>query len=286
MRNATGNDVNTPTTRSSCNARIQRAIACCRIARGDHRVVNLELGQYRLRRLGQGRIRLDRMLFTATRYPEDYGFIEHTLGEDGDPLDALVILDEPTFPGCLIRCRAIGMFKMTDEAGGDDKVLCVPASDPRMDRLQDLEDLPEFDRLEIQHFFEVYNGHTGVRNQGDPEHVSTEELWDRALTLRLTGSYTVLIEGRTWETAAVAYSFAVAKQGNTPPAERTTPAASSNICRIASSPSRASRKVTCRAKSANDSPRSSRIFKKAAGAAPSTSSAAIASSSSSASGSW
>jgi inorganic pyrophosphatase len=103
-----------------------------------------------------GRIRLDRMLFTATRYPEDYGFIEHTLGEDGDPLDALVILDEPTFPGCLIRCRAIGMFNMTDEAGGDAKVLCVPASDPRMDRLQDLDDLPEFDRLEIQHFFEVY----------------------------------------------------------------------------------------------------------------------------------
>ena len=103
-----------------------------------------------------GRIRLDRMLFTSTRYPHDYGFIDGTLGQDGDPLDALVILDEPTFPGCLIRCRAIGMFKMTDEAGGDDKVICVPASDPRMDRLQDLGDLPEFDRLEIQHFFEVY----------------------------------------------------------------------------------------------------------------------------------
>ena len=103
-----------------------------------------------------GRIRLDRMLFTATRYPEDYGYIEHTLGEDGDPLDALVILDEPTFPGCLITCRAIGMFHMTDEKGGDDKVICVPASDPRMDHLKDLDDLPEFERLEIQHFFEVY----------------------------------------------------------------------------------------------------------------------------------
>lgn len=103
-----------------------------------------------------GRIRLDRMLFTSTRYPHDYGFIEGTLGEDGDPLDALVILEEPTFPGCLIRCRAIGMFHMRDEAGGDDKVLCIPAGDPRMNHIQDLTDVSEFDRLEIQHFFETY----------------------------------------------------------------------------------------------------------------------------------
>ncbi len=103
-----------------------------------------------------GRIRLDRMLFTSTRYPADYGYIENTLGQDGDPLDALVILDEPTFPGCLITCRAIGMFRMTDEKGGDDKVLCVPATDPRMAHLTDILDVPEFDRLEIQHFFETY----------------------------------------------------------------------------------------------------------------------------------
>jgi inorganic pyrophosphatase len=103
-----------------------------------------------------GRIRLDRMLFTSTRYPADYGFIEHTLADDGDPLDALVLLEEPTFPGCLIRCRAIGMFRMRDEKGGDDKVLCVAATDPRMAHLRDIEDVSEFDRLEIQHFFEVY----------------------------------------------------------------------------------------------------------------------------------
>ena len=103
-----------------------------------------------------GRIRLDRMLFTATRYPADYGFVEDTLGEDGDPLDALVLLDEPTFPGCLIRCRALGMFRMTDEAGGDDKVLCVPSGDPRMEHLRDIHHVAEFDRLEIQHFFETY----------------------------------------------------------------------------------------------------------------------------------
>src|SRR6188474_1791605 len=103
-----------------------------------------------------GRIRLDRTLFTATQYPADYGFIEDTLGEDGDPLDALVLVQEPTFPGCLIRARAIGMFRMTDEKGGDDKVLCVPANDPRQEHLRDIHHMPEFDRLEIQHFFEVY----------------------------------------------------------------------------------------------------------------------------------
>jgi inorganic pyrophosphatase len=103
-----------------------------------------------------GRIRLDRMLFTSTRYPADYGFIEDTLADDGDPLDALVLLDEPTFPGCLITCRVIGMFRMRDEMGLDDKVLCVPSRDPRMAHLRDIGDVPSFDRLEIQHFFEVY----------------------------------------------------------------------------------------------------------------------------------
>ena len=103
-----------------------------------------------------GKIRLDRMLFTSTRYPSDYGFIEDTLADDGDPLDALVLLDEPTFPGCLITCRVIGMFRMRDEEGLDDKVLCVPAQDPRMEHLRDIGDVPPFDRLEIQHFFEVY----------------------------------------------------------------------------------------------------------------------------------
>src|SRR3954471_10296239 len=96
-----------------------------------------------------GRIRLDRLLFPSTRYPADYGYIEDTLGQDGDPLDALVLLEEPTFPGCLVTCRAIGMFRMTDEAGGDDKVLTVPATDPRMSHLRDISDVPEFDRLEI-----------------------------------------------------------------------------------------------------------------------------------------
>jgi inorganic pyrophosphatase len=103
-----------------------------------------------------GRIKLDRMLFTSTRYPNDYGFIDDTLGEDGDPLDVLVLLSEPTFPGCMIECRAVGMFRMTDEKGGDDKVLAVTANDPRWEHVRDIHHVPEFDRLEIQHFFEVY----------------------------------------------------------------------------------------------------------------------------------
>lgn len=103
-----------------------------------------------------GRITLDRMLFTSTRYPDDYGFIDGTLGEDGDPLDALVLLEEPTFPGCLIRCRALGMFRMRDEAGPDDKVLCVPVADQRATWRQELTDVSDFHRLEVQHFFEVY----------------------------------------------------------------------------------------------------------------------------------
>jgi inorganic pyrophosphatase len=103
-----------------------------------------------------GRIRLDRLLFTAMSYPADYGYVEDSLGEDGDPLDALVLLQEPTFPGCVVRARPIGMFHMRDEAGGDDKILCVPAGDPRQAHITELDQISEFDRLEIQHFFETY----------------------------------------------------------------------------------------------------------------------------------
>jgi inorganic pyrophosphatase len=103
-----------------------------------------------------GRIRLDRTLFTATQYPNDYGFIEGTLGQDGDPLDAMVLLPEATFPGALIECRAIGMFRMTDEMGGDDKVLCIPVADQRQNQIKELTDLPALSLLEIEHFFSVY----------------------------------------------------------------------------------------------------------------------------------
>jgi inorganic pyrophosphatase len=103
-----------------------------------------------------GAIWLDRMLFTATQYPADYGFVPETLAEDGDPLDVLVLLDEPTFPGCHIRVRPVGVFWMSDEAGPDAKVLCVPANDPRSGAIHDLDHLPKFLLAEIEHFFAVY----------------------------------------------------------------------------------------------------------------------------------
>ena len=120
-------------------------------------------------------IKLDRRLFTATTYPADYGFIPDTLSEDTDPLDALVLLEEPTFPGCLITCRAIGMFRMTDEKGGDDKVLTVPATDPRQAHLVDILDVSEFDRLEIQHFFETYKDLEPGKSVEGAEWVGREE---------------------------------------------------------------------------------------------------------------
>ena len=104
-----------------------------------------------------GRIRLDRMLFTSTRYPADYGYIENTLGQDGDPLDALVLLEEPTFPGCLITCRA-HRHVPDDRRGGWGRQGALPCR--RRTRgwptCTDITDVSEFDRLEIQHFFETY----------------------------------------------------------------------------------------------------------------------------------
>lgn len=103
-----------------------------------------------------GRIRLDRMLFTATVYPADYGFVPDTLAEDGDPIDALVLVSEPTFPGCLIEVRPVGVFWMSDEHGPDAKLLCVPATDPRYSAIRDVEDVSALQLKEIEHFFDVY----------------------------------------------------------------------------------------------------------------------------------
>ena len=101
-------------------------------------------------------IRLDRRLFSATVYPADYGFIPDTLGEDGDPLDALVLLDDPTFPGCWVSARPVAMLRMEDDAGPDAKIICVPAGDPRWRDAHGPDDLPEGLLPEIEHFFEVY----------------------------------------------------------------------------------------------------------------------------------
>ncbi len=103
-----------------------------------------------------GRVKLDRYLYTSFGYPADYGYIENTLGEDGDPLDCMVLLPESVFPGVLVDARPIGMFKMVDEAGGDDKILAVPAGDPRWDHVQDISDVSQFELDAIKHFFVHY----------------------------------------------------------------------------------------------------------------------------------
>ncbi|NTU50849.1 MAG: inorganic diphosphatase [Candidatus Aminicenantes bacterium] len=100
--------------------------------------------------------KLDRMLFSSMHYPSDYGFIKDTLAEDGDPLDALVLVTEPTFPGCLIESKPIGMFKMRDEKGIDYKILCVPVGDPLWNHINGLGDVPPHLLIEIEHFFDVY----------------------------------------------------------------------------------------------------------------------------------
>jgi inorganic pyrophosphatase len=103
-----------------------------------------------------GTIWLDRTLFTSTVYPQDYGHVHGTLAEDGDPIDVLVLLDEPTFPGCHIRVRPVGIFHMSDEEGLDEKLLCVPATDARWSQITELEHVGPFILDAIAHFFKVY----------------------------------------------------------------------------------------------------------------------------------
>ena len=100
-------------------------------------------------------MRLDRRLLSAMTYPGDYGFVPDTLGEDGDPLDALVLVDDPTFPGCWVKARPVGVFWMEDEAGPDAKIICVP-DDPFWESIDEVDGLPDALRAEIEHFFDVY----------------------------------------------------------------------------------------------------------------------------------
>jgi len=118
-------------------------------------------------------IRFDRTLFSAVHYPTDYGFFPNTLALDDDPLDAMVLVSEPTFPGCLIESKPIGVYKMWDEKGRDEKVLCVPICDPLWSHIEDLDDVPPHLLKEIDHFFSVYkvleNKPTGSEGWGNRE---------------------------------------------------------------------------------------------------------------------
>jgi len=99
---------------------------------------------------------LDRVLYSSVRYPCDYGFVPNTLADDGDPLDGLVLMDEPTFPGCVIAARPIGMLEMIDGGDRDEKILCVPVKDPRYAQVNSLADVASHRLDEIAEFFKTY----------------------------------------------------------------------------------------------------------------------------------
>ena len=125
-----------------------------------------------------GAIKLDRFLFSSVVFPTDYGFIQDTLGEDGDPLDAMVCVSEPTFPGCVIPVEAVAVFRMRDDKGQDDKILCVPHEDPNWSALRELGDLPSQLRIEIEHFFSIYK-------QPEGKEVEVDGWYDRDLAMQL-----------------------------------------------------------------------------------------------------
>ena len=110
-----------------------------------------------------GVIRLSRVLFSSLIYPGDYGLIPRTYYEDGDLLDVLVFNNEPTFPGCVIEARPIGIFKMLDQELPDDKILCVPNNDPLFKDYNTIDDIPQHFLREVGHFFEVYKDLEGIR---------------------------------------------------------------------------------------------------------------------------
>jgi inorganic pyrophosphatase len=117
-------------------------------------------------------IKLDRFISASVVYPTEYGYVPETLAPDGDPLDVLVCVSAPTFPGCVVETKVIGLFKMADEKGPDDHVVCVPLNDPSWNTLEDVDDLPDQLRKEIGHFFDIYKDldadrHSEVRGWGD-----------------------------------------------------------------------------------------------------------------------
>jgi inorganic pyrophosphatase len=160
-------------TDDPATARDRRLICMIEIPRGSKNKYEYDPGL--------GSVVFDRLLRTAAVYPADYGFVPDTLAEDGDPLDVLVCLSEPTFPGCLIAVRPIAVFRMSDEHGGDDKLICVPTTgDPTWSPLRDLEDLPSLLQAEIEQFFTIYKqleeGKTVTTHGWGPRHEAVEIL--------------------------------------------------------------------------------------------------------------
>ncbi|HEY2771153.1 MAG TPA: inorganic diphosphatase [Solirubrobacteraceae bacterium] len=131
-----------------------------------------------------GAIKLDRFVSASVVYPTDYGYIPDTLAPDGDPLDVLVCVSEPTFPGCVVLTKVIGLFKMSDEKGPDDHVVCVPCHDPGWNTLEEIDDLPRQLQREISHYFAVYKDldedrHSEVKGWGTREEAYHRIEWAR-----------------------------------------------------------------------------------------------------------
>jgi len=112
-----------------------------------------------------GVFRLDRVLYSPMHYPGDYGFIPGTLADDGDPLDVLALVEEPSFPGCMIEVRPVGILNMVDDAEKDQKVIAVPNRNPRYDQIHTMDQLFPHTRREIEHFFTIYKELEGKRTQ-------------------------------------------------------------------------------------------------------------------------
>lgn len=139
----------------------------------------------------KGVMRLDRRLFSATVYPADYGFIPDTLGEDGDPLDAMVLVEDPTYPGVWVRGRPVGVFWMEDEHGKDPKIICMPEWDFMLPGVSDLRDLPSYLLNEIEHFFDVY------KDLEPDKHVTTNGFTGKEDALKLIEEGKKRFEDRT-----------------------------------------------------------------------------------------
>ncbi len=115
----------------------------------------------------QGVFRLDRVLYSPLHYPGDYGFIPSTLAEDGDPIDVIVLMNAPTFPGVVLQVRPLGYLEMSDEKGGDQKLIAVPADDPRYDGNRHLDSVSRHRLREIEHFFNIYKELEGKETKVD-----------------------------------------------------------------------------------------------------------------------
>lgn len=160
---------------------IEKVKALSEGERGVHAIVEIARGSRNKYEIDKetGLFRLDRYLYSSAHYPGDYGFIPQTLAEDGDALDILVMVNEPTFCGCLIEARAVGLFRMTDRGVNDFKVLAVPQRDPLFNEYTDLYRVPTHFLREVEHFFATYKHLEGVRveTQGwDNAHAAMKEV--------------------------------------------------------------------------------------------------------------